>query len=449
MTSLQKCFYLEDHGHTADAEKVYLSILADTPNNPDALHNLGRLYYKNNMLDRAIGVFKHLVSVVENPQSLTDLCHLLLDAGHTVDSVKHFPNPSDKLMASCHLQDHAHCDMLHKEWGNKYTLNTKPKGNGRIGFVSPDFKKSTVMDFFLPVVSKDHYCYYDGTKQDHITTKVQDRCGKFMDVSRLSDTQLAEQLELDGIDITVDLAGNFDRKRRDYFGNHQSYNYIRYVHGTGSPNSIRVTDSIIDPVDTDERIVRVDGCCFGYQGNPDVPVKAQHSGPKKYGSLNRPAKFTPELFQAWSDILKIDKDALLFVLCPSGGGSKSLRQRMVDSGIPAERLHLVANGNHYHRFVSSMDVILDSFAYSGVTTTCDALWAGVPVVTMAGISPQNRIGASLLTAAGQASFIADSISDYILLAGETATSDGVSLRRQVRQSPLVDGSIKERLIKAL
>lgn len=452
MKKIELAFYFEDCGKPEMAEGCYLEILAEDPQDANALHNLGRLYHAHGFIDKALLQFRKLVKHYSDSSSSNTLANILLDVGRAKDAMNLFINESDKLMASTHIYDYEICKSMHEKYGEKYPTPMRNRyGTGRIGFISPDFNKSTVMDFFLAVLSKEHYCYHDSSKSDELTAKVQQGCASFTDVYDFSDQELHDRLEKDKIDYVIDLAGHFDRQRRDFFGKIHSYNYIRYVHGTGVKHSVRISDGTIDPWSTQENILKIKGCCFGYTGEEKAPLSVGSNKDRIYGSLNRAGKFSDDLLKAWAGILEEDQQGILKVLCVGGEQSIQLRSRIIDAGIQSHRLQLVPTNKWYYHFVSSCDVILDSYAYSGVTTTCDALWAGVPVVTLSGYGPQSRVGASLLRGANLGHLVADSVSDYIALASGAAVVglSGRDMREHVRQSPLMDGSIQRRFTEAL
>jgi protein O-GlcNAc transferase len=454
MTNLELCFHLEDTGRIVEAEQLYRKLLAEEPSNPILLHNIGRLYRNAGDIDNASTAF----SMLDTPAARNALGHIRMDQGRTVEAIEIFkslPNQSDYLFAACHAGD---ADAAHAAFGASCKVESKVAWptDGKIGWISPNFRQHTVPKFLRPVLDENDYFYSDVVKPDAKTAEFQAAYRNWRDTSGWTDAQLVEQLRADGISHVVDLTGHMDGgKRAAMFGSlPTSYNYIGYCRGSGIPQQIRITDDFIDPRGkaTTESLLRVPGGCYGYCGDDSLAAatKAMDST-VVYGSLNRPAKFTDELLTTWAKIINA-RSCVLRLLVPGGENSISLRKRVEAAGVPADKLQLVPTGGaeHYHGFIRSLDFVLDSFAYSGMTTTADALWLGVPVITLAGATPQSRVGASLLTNVVP-HWIANSVEEYVALALDDKHFDdrhwlrGMALREKMKAGNLCNGSIGKRL----
>jgi predicted O-linked N-acetylglucosamine transferase (SPINDLY family) len=156
-----------------------------------------------------------------------------------------------------------------------------------------------------------------------------------------------------------------------------------------------------------------------------------------FGSFSRPAKLNPRVAALWARVLAAVPGARLHVLSPGGEGNRALRRMLVAAGIAEDRLTLVptAPRPQYLRLCQEVDVALDAFPYAGMTTTCDLLWVGVPVVTLAGGTAASRAGVSLLRTVRLPELVAATPDDYVRIAAGLANDlpRVRALRRELRR----------------
>jgi predicted O-linked N-acetylglucosamine transferase (SPINDLY family) len=219
----------------------------------------------------------------------------------------------------------------------------------------------------------------------------------------------------------------------------------------------RLTDALADPPGmTDElnveKLWRLPNCAWCYQPPTDAPdIQARASGPITFGCFNAFAKINRKLVAIWAELLKRVPGSRL-LLKSAGAGEASSRQRLTDQfaelGIPGDRIEMrgrIAASRGHLELYRQVDVALDTYPYHGTTTTCEALWMGVPVVSLAGRTHVSRVGVSLLTHAGLPELIAQSPAEYVSIASELAADrprlDALraGLRSKLKSSPLVDG----------
>jgi predicted O-linked N-acetylglucosamine transferase (SPINDLY family) len=238
--------------------------------------------------------------------------------------------------------------------------------------------------------------------------------------------------------------------------------YLGYPNTTGvAAVDYRIVDSITDPPGAEahavERLLRIDPCflCYGGMEAARVaegpPSQAPGSGGAvTFGSFNALQKVTDTTMRLWAEILRAVPGgrARLAVKYMSTGDEQTrarLRQRLEAAGVPADRIVLMAPLPEYRDHLEAygeIDVALDTFPYNGTTTTCEALWMGVPVVTMAGRVHAARVGASLLSAAGLPDLVARDADGYVAAAVRLAQDAGrlaalrSGLREQMKRSPL-------------
>jgi predicted O-linked N-acetylglucosamine transferase (SPINDLY family) len=267
----------------------------------------------------------------------------------------------------------------------------------------------------------------------------------------------------DELDLLVDLAGHTAHHRLLVFARRPApvqATWIGYPNTTGlDAVDYRLTDAVSDPVgDTEryhaEKLVRLPTTFSVYRPDDDAPpgnaLPAAAPGAVTFGCFNNFAKATPRVLALWARLLRALPDSRLLLKSRGLGDAAvatRIRQTFADAGVAPERIALDgrelsvrAHLELYH----GVDVALDPFPYNGTTTTCEALWMGVPVVTLAGRVHAARVGASLLTHTGLADWIADDEDAYLRLA-TTAAQDlprladlRRTLRERMRTSPLCD-----------
>ncbi len=218
----------------------------------------------------------------------------------------------------------------------------------------------------------------------------------------------------------------------------------------------RLTDALADPPgSTDhlnvEKLWRLPACAWCYEPPEDAPdVHPRENGRITFGSFNAFSKINSRLVAIWAELLKrAPKSRLL--LKSAGAGEASARQRLTGEfakhGIPAERIEMlgrIADPRRHLELYQRVDLALDTYPYHGTTTTCEALWMGVPVVSLAGQTHVSRVGVSLLSNVGLPELIAQSADEYVSIAAGLAnnlprlTELRRALRSRMRSSPLMD-----------
>ncbi len=338
-----------------------------------------------------------------------------------------------------------------------------------IAYVSPDFREHSVAFFTRRLVGAHDrekvrvWCYADVRKPDAVTRSFEKGADQWLSVTGMTDEDLAARIRADGIDVLVDLAGHTSDNRLLVFARCPApvqVTWLGYPNTTGMrAMDYRLTDAIADPPgDSDrlhtEKLVRLAHGFLCYQPDdrsPGVsPPPFRRNGHVTFGTFNTTRKVTPEVVRAWAGILRGVPDARLLVKSGTLDDPKTragLVQAFAGHGIGAERLELrgfVADEREHLALYSGIDVGLDPFPYNGTTTTCDALWMGVPVVVLQGDRHAGRVGASLMHQVGLTELVARDSEGYVALARalagdrEKLAALRGSLRERVRQSPLMD-----------
>jgi predicted O-linked N-acetylglucosamine transferase (SPINDLY family) len=347
---------------------------------------------------------------------------------------------------------------------NERTLNRRL----RIGYVSPNFRKHSVAYFIEPVISRHNrkdfevFCYSTVPMYDVVTARLQGYADHWRSLVGKTDEEASELIRTDGIDILVDLAGHtsdrillFARKPAPV-----QVNWIGYPATTGlSTIDYKLVDDYTDPPGmTDqfytEKLMWLPESFLCYLPERDSPqvgsLPALTAGHITFASFNNFAKVSPEVIEVWTKILKIVPSCRLIMKAISltdRSTCNHLLDLFAEQGIAPEKIELLsfeASTKEHLGLYNRVDIALDTFPYTGTTTTCEALWMGVPVVTLAGNTHVSRVGTSLLSNIGLPELIATTPDEYVAIAVNLADdlkklrSLRENLRDTMSHSPLTD-----------
>lgn len=345
----------------------------------------------------------------------------------------------------------------------RFAFAAPAKRRLRIGYVSPDLSYHPVGLFLLPVLERhdrarvEAYCYATGPQVDDFTRRLRAAAHAWREAHSLSDTDLADRIHADGIDILVDLAGHSGVSRLGVFAQKPApvqAAWLGYLNTTGLTRiDYRITDRYCDPEGaTDprhtEKLVRLPHSQWCYRPFVDVAPPAhaplERTGAVTFGAFTQTAKLSPTTLALWAGILREVPAARLLVA--GVVAAERVRLALEQAGIERSRVELAPflPVKEYLRLFDRIDIGLDPLPYSGGTSTCDALWMGVPVVTLPGTRPASRSAASILTSIGLDDWIAQDRGDYIHRAVAFAKDpDRIvqlrqSLRARMQSSPLTD-----------
>ena len=376
----------------------------------------------------------------------------------------------------------------HRAWAARHAagIAVRPHSNSpdpervlRIGYVSPDLRRHSVAFFVEPLLAAhdrarvEPVCYADVAQPDGVSARLRELCPAWRDIHGLDDTAAAELVREDGIDILIDLAGHTARHRLRLFAHAPApvqASWLGYPDTTGLAQvGYRLTDAIADPPGEAERwhsekLVRLTNGFLCYRPPADAPAvvspPSAGSGTTTFGSFNTLAKLSPELLDAWAAILARRPDSRLVIKTEALNDPavrRDLLAALARRGISAERITLRGFedrlADHLGRY-REIDIALDSAPYTGTTTTCEALWMGVPVVTLAGARHVGRVGASLLGRLGLGELVAGSLEGYVEiavgLAGDPERLDSLrnGMRERMGASPLTDEAGFARSVEA-
>jgi predicted O-linked N-acetylglucosamine transferase (SPINDLY family) len=369
------------------------------------------------------------------------------------------------------LREHREWDRVQGAEGRAHRYehradSGKDKQRLRIGYVSPDFRRHSVSYFFEPLLAQhdralvEVTCYAEVARGDAMTERLQGLSDHWCNTVGMSDAQLAQRIYADGIDILVDLAGHTGKNRLRAFTFKPApiqCSYLGYFATTGlAAMDYWLTDEVLTPADTveqsSETIYRLPRSCLVYEA-PDVApavVERPAGGPVTFGSFNDLSKVSAAAVEVWSEILRRVPGSRLLMKARQLAGEaecSAWEARFAAQGIEAERLILRSRteGQAEHlAMYGEVDIALDAIPRTGGATTAEALWMGVPVISLAGERFIERLSATMLNAVGLDELVAMTTADYIekavALAGDAERQRVLrqGLRARMASSPLCD-----------
>lgn len=309
----------------------------------------------------------------------------------------------------------------------------------RVGYLSPDFRLHSVSYFAYPIIkyhdkSKfDIYCYSDVANDDQVSGLIASN-SIYKNVYRFTNDQIVSQIQQDKIDILIDLAGHSAHNRLPLFIQQpakKQVTYLGYPNTTGIPNiQYKFTDNFVDPVEYKsdelytEKLIRLSKIFLTYYPGYPTPTLTSYTPPitinhfATYGSFNNRAKINSHVLDTWAQILYHDKNARLIL--KSSINSDEYKQQSINAefekrNIDPTRITIYPFTDfHSHlALYQKIDIALDTFPYSGTTTTAEALWSGVPVITLLGQTHKSRVSADILFSLNLHACVALSQDDYI------------------------------------
>jgi predicted O-linked N-acetylglucosamine transferase (SPINDLY family) len=412
----------------AEAVGCYQTTVQLNPTDADAYNNMAVAHKDRGEIPEAIDA--HRKALAHNPNYHSAHSNLLLAMHYDCDCENHSIFSESQNWWRQHGAPVAgrniHCN--HPDPGRR--LN--------VGYVSSDFRQHSVSYFFLPLLAchdrknVNVFCYSGVGYPDRMTEKIKNLADHWRSFVGMSPEAVAEQIETDGIDILVDLSGHTAGHRLLAFARKPApiqVTWLGYPNSTGMPvMDYRLSDAIADPPgDSDcyhsETVIRLTNgflCYLPPEITPQVnDLPARRTGRITFGSFNTLPKVNSYVIAAWSEILMKVAGSRLFLKCKQLA-DKSIRLSFLDKfsqqGIASDRITLLPQTpttQEHLALYNDIDIGLDPFPYNGTTTTCEALWMGVPVVTLKGERHSSRVGASILTRLELEELIAESPQAYV------------------------------------
>ncbi|MEA2709388.1 MAG: protein O-GlcNAc transferase [Phycisphaerales bacterium] len=452
-----------ERGDLADAVALAQRAIELSPSHADAFNNLGNVLTMSGRGPEAIAAYRRAIE-------------LQSDAASAAAAQNH----SNLLLALHYQPDVEPAAMLeeHRAFARKFAAPAgavrHPNGRDRkrrlrIGYVSSDFRQHSVGYFIEAAIEKhdreqfEVICYSDVTTPDAMTRRMQPRVKAWRAIAGVPHGVVEKVIRQDQIDILVDLASHSGHNRLPVFARKPApvqVSYLGYPDTTGlSAMDYRITDSRVDPPgEADsfsvEKLHRLDPCawCFRpHEPYPPLPAPAEAGRPVTFGTFNAVAKLNEPLIATWAEIVRETPDSRFFMKAGAFVDNQiaaRVRGLFEAHGVAAERVEFVGqklDATQHLAMYAKIDIALDTFPYNGTTTTCEAMWMGVPVVTLAGRAHAGRVGVSLLASVRLEELIAADREAYVRIAVDLARDRDrlrqlqQSMRQRMLASPLMNG----------
>jgi len=458
----------QERGDEDEAERCYRAALAlpdaatDAELRQLAHSNLGLLLQRQGRLQEAVQLYRDALAVDPADASLRSNLLFLLTAMAEAD-------------AGLVLQEHRDWGRLHAQAHAAHANSPEPERRLRIGYVSADFYAHPLAFHLWPLLEQrdrartEVLCYSNGAIQDRMTERLRACADGWRDIRRIGDADADARIRADAIDILVDLSGHTAGNRLALFARKPAplqATFLGYANTTGLDSmDYRITDAYADPPGAESRYVetllRMPHSLWCYEPQcapaPDLPAPLQENGYATFASFNGAYKLNERLLRTWAAILHAAPGSrLLLVSVPRGAARQRVGAWLAAAGIGSERYEMharLATADFWaaHR---RADIALDPFPCNGGATTCETLWLGVPVLTLAGATFVGRAGVSLLSNCGLQQLIARSPEEYVALAAGLAQDPARlaqvrgSLRRTLPASPLLDAPAYTQALEA-
>ena len=476
---------LERLGQPAGALKEYRAAVRLRPRHPAALHHLANAARNTGRLTEALAADRRAIAVrPKNPALWRGLADTLGELGRAQEVIESHRravalSPGDSaehsnLLFCLHYSSKVSAVRRLKEareWAHQHTdaveplpppdNDTDPDRPLRIGYLSPDFRGHTIATLMEPILERHDrsqvrvFCYSAVRNPDAVTSRLRSLDVEWRDVARTPDQMTAERIRHDRIDVLVELAGHMGGNRLPVLARRPAPVQVQlgYAGTTGmSQVNYRITDSYCDPDGAEafysEQLVRMPRCVWPYRppsfAPPVAPLPAPRAGRITFGCLNKPIKVSDDAVALWSRVLRVVPGSRLLLL--SHADNPDMPARFAAHGIEYGRIAAATrrNASEYFELFHHIDIALDPFPYNGDTTTCDGLWMGVPLVTLAGDAFISRRGVSHLANVGLNELIAGSPDEYVRIASSLASDASKladmrsTLRGRMQSSPLMN-----------
>ena len=478
-----------DQGRNIEAREVYTHAIRLKNDYADAWNNLGAATHDIGNIDEAINCYRRGIELSPNlPTAFNNLGNAYKDNGRLKEAVEmfrqalrlkpYYPESASDLILSIQYNQDYDDWMIKKElqaWSDAiakpFFSLIKPHDNDpnpdrvlKVGFVSPDFRMHPVGRLFVPLLKNldpariESVCYYNHYANDHVTQICRKYARQWINVKSMTDDELAERIRQDRIDILVDLASHTASNRLGVFARKPApvqATWLAYCGSTGLETiDYRLSDPLLDPPDSDlTRYVEKTEYLTSYWCYPEHigvsepgPSPFLRNGYVTFGCLNNFCKISPNTRAAWRRLLSTLPQSKLLLFGFEGSSRDALRSDIAGEGVDPSRIDFVKRSDFTDYILNyvNIDIALDPFPYNGGTTSCDAMWMGVPVISLVGARAVNRAGLSVLTQVGLPELAAYSVDEYIQKAVDLANDKArlseirSTLRNRMFKSPLMD-----------
>jgi protein O-GlcNAc transferase len=439
----------KEQGRSAEAEDSFRRALQINPNNADTHNNLGNILKDMSRMAEAEASYRRALEIY--PAFAKAYCNLLF-----LYSYQALLDPQ-KYLAQARKWEHACLPRQDRQVARNRVFQRPPLVGRRlrVGYVSGDFRQHAV-SYFIEQIFTHHdrsrvelFAYSNNVMQDAVTKRLQALAEHWILITGVGDAAIRDRIEADGIDVLIDLSGHTANNRLGIFARRAApvqAHYLGFMASTGlTEMDYWIGDEILTHPEMDshfsEQVWRLPRVWVSYKTLADAPEpdwRPASDGSVWVGSFNNLGKLTPQTLALWARVLHALPEGKLLLktreLADAGN-----RQRILDAmdrhGVSPDRIDLQRDTDwaNYMACYNRLDIALDPVGgHGGGTSTCDALWMGVPVITLEGDRATSRFSASMLDAIGRPEWIAHSETEY--LDKVVALARDKELRKALRSS---------------
>ncbi len=464
------------------AHEYYTKALSFNRNDIEVLKSLAALHNKHRKFEKVIEILKQLIKLDSTDLSYVAdmLIHKLFIADWTSyaedrEKISLSIN-NDGLFEPFYIiqtfdEPELHFKLLQnkqKQKADNAAIIHDRHSKIRVGFYSGDFYSHPVGFLILSLLKNidtnkfQVYIFSNGQTKDKTTEKIHSLCEEFIDVNSCGDLTLKQLSREREIDIAIDLAGYTSNSCYSAFAKRLAPLQVNYL---GYPGSLG--NNCIDYIITDQHVIGEDNSEFYpenkvFMPNSYMPTnntrdvasldinRRDYNLPENafvFASFNNTYKFTPDVFDVWMRLMSKVENSVLWLSMHSEIFAKNIQREAKARGVDPSRIFFANRvndiGEHFAR-QGLADLFLDTWPYNGHTTTNDALWSGLPVLTYKGQAFAGRVSASVLNAIGLPELVTTSIEEYEELALELSTNPEKlnnikrRLKENINTTPLFD-----------
>lgn len=455
-----------DLGQLDEAAACYRRALELNPDYAEAYNNLGTGLKNQGKLDEALACFR---------RSLALKPHFFEAHSNLLYAMLFSPTQDPSQVFEEHRRWQREQAEPLARWIEPHDNDRSPDRRLRVGYVSPDFRNHVIGRNLLPLLREhDHQqfeilCYAAVPHYDELTERFQGYADVWCRTTGLTDEQLAQRIRQDRVDILIDTTLHLARNRLLAFARRPAPVQVTFAGYPGTTGltamDYRLTDPHLDPPGAfdqyySEESVRLPDAFWCYDPADREPavngLPAAAKGHVTFGCLNNFCKVNPLVLKLWAGVLQAVEGSRLTVLSGEGGHRRDTLDRLAAEGVAGDRVTFVASRPRpeYLRYYHGIDVGLDTVPYNGHSTSLDAFWMGVPVVTLAGATVVGRAGVCQLMNLGLPELIASTAEQYVQIAAGLANDRPrlsrlrATLRDRMLSSPLTDAMRFTRNIEA-
>lgn len=497
---------LREQALIPEAVESYRMAIHLQPNYPEAYNGLGNAFMSQGRIDEAVKAYQCALEIwPDYAEACNNLGNAYRDCGNLDASLALFRRATELLPAHAGMHSNLICALHYHpskdawtlaeeqlRWNRRFTVPVRtsitphnnvhaPGRRLRIGYVSPEFRDHVTGRYIHPLLTHHSHqsfeiaCYAEVSQEDELTSEFRQYADRWRSTVGLTDALLSQIVRRDQVDILVDLTQHLAGNRLQTFALQPAPVQVSFA---GYPESsgletihCRISDKWMEQdgvAQSDGTIVKVNGpeqvyfidsfWCYdpcGLEVATNEPP-AQEAGVITFGSLNNFCKVNEPLLKLWARVLGAVMNSRLIILSHEGTHRQRTLQFLEREGVEANRIEFATPRprKEYLELYHRLDIVLDTFPYNGHTTSLDALWMGVPVVSLCGKRPVSRAGLSQLNNLGLPELVAFSDDQYVDIATRLANDIPrlkelrATLRQRMEKSVLMDGPHFARQIEA-